>query len=121
MSSFESVLETIMSLETRFSREAYVFVQMAMEYYRAKYGAEEQKHLTGQELLMGLRELALEQFGPLAPQVLNHWGLFRGEDVGDIVYLFLDYGIMKKNEEDQKEDFAGFMEFNEDMGKEYRW
>ena len=121
MSTFEKVLEVIMRQEQRYSREAYVFVQMAMDYYRAKHGDAETQHLTGQELLQGVKELALEQFGPMAPDVLNHWGLERGEDVGEIVYLFLEHGLMNKTAEDKKEDFAGVMEFNRDMAAEFKW
>ena len=123
MTSFEETLEAILRQETRYAREAYVFVQMAMDFYRARHADEEaeSQHLTGQELLLGVKELALEQFGPMAPQVLNHWGLSRGEDVGEIVYLFLDHGLMNKTESDQKEDFAGVMEFDPSMTEDYRW
>ena len=121
MSTFESMIETLMCQESRYTREAYVFVQMAMDYYRAKYGNEQVRHLTGQELLKGLEELALDQFGPMAPQVLNHWGLFRGEDVGEIVYLFLEHGVMNKSDSDRIEDFADVIEFSNTMSENYRW
>ena len=98
-----------------------MFVQMAMDYYRAKYGDGETQHLTGQQLLQGVKELALEQFGPMAPDVLNHWGLERGEDVGEIVFLFLEHGLMNKLPEDKIEDFAGVMTFDRAMGEEFKW
>jgi uncharacterized repeat protein (TIGR04138 family) len=121
MSSFENSLDTLLARDSRYAREAYVFVQMAMDYYRTKHTKKDVRHVTGGELLQGIRELALDQFGPLASLVLNHWGLFRGEDVGEIVYAFIDLEMMNKSDDDHKEDFAKVIKFDDSMTQDYQW
>ncbi|HET9233001.1 MAG TPA: Minf_1886 family protein, partial [Candidatus Eisenbacteria bacterium] len=78
-------------------------------------------HLKGAELLQGVRELAVAEFGPLSRNVLNNWGLLRGEDVGEIVYNLIDAGLMTKTEEDRKEDFGGIMDFGDSLDAEATW
>lgn len=119
---FDEILDEVLERDPRFAREAYVFVQMALDFYRRRHGlAGTRRHVTGQELLRGVRELALEQYGPLARTVLNHWGLTRGEDVGDIVYNLIEAGAMSKSDKDRKEDFAGVMSFDESLDREQDW
>jgi len=51
-------------------------------------------HVSGQQLLEGIRDLSLQQFGPLAKTVLEHWGVTRCEDFGDIVFNMVDAGLL---------------------------
>ena len=79
--SFEEVVEQIVLKDTRYQRDAYQFVREALEHTRrimdrenkepktGKRGAKEEQHVTGQELLAGIRELALESFGPMTVTV----------------------------------------------------
>jgi uncharacterized repeat protein (TIGR04138 family) len=64
-------------------------------------------------LLGGIREYALEQFGPMAYTVLDRWGIKKCEDFGDIVFLLVDYGVLGKTEHDRREDFAGGYDFKD--------
>jgi uncharacterized repeat protein (TIGR04138 family) len=66
----------------------------------------------GQELLDGLRQFALDQFGPLAKTVLNYWGVQRGEDFGEIVFNLVEVGILGKTDEDSRADFKGGYDFD---------
>lgn len=118
--SFEAIVEEILGRDPRYAREAYLFVQLALDFYREKEGENaERTHITGPELLRGVRGLAFDQYGPLARTVLNHWGLMRGSDVGEVVYNLIDHELMSRSDSDRKEDFDGVMEFDESMEREY--
>jgi uncharacterized repeat protein (TIGR04138 family) len=103
-------------------REAYLFVQASLDYYQQRHASgRPAEHITGPDLLRGVRELALSEYGPMAHLVLNHWGLQCGEDVGEVVYNLIDVGLMTKTQEDRREDFAGVMVFDEAMARESTW
>lgn len=74
---------------------------------------ESHRHITGQQLSMGLRDFAIEQYGMLAPQVLNHWHIRRTDDFGRIVFAMIDHGLMSKNPDDSIEDFRCVYDFDE--------
>jgi uncharacterized repeat protein (TIGR04138 family) len=119
---YETILDGVIEQDPRYAREAYLFVQQALYFYREKYGGSgEGGHIRGAQLLQGVRELGLSQFGPMARTVLNHWGLREGEDVGEIVYNMIDAGLMRKTEDDRKNDFSGIMKFDESLDSEAGW
>lgn len=119
--TFDEAVDRILDEDDRYAREAYVFVQLALDFWRRHHGEEETRHITGPQLCVGVRDLALAQYGPFAPEVLGHWGVGRGEDVGEIVYNLIRHGMMSRSEEDRREDFHGVMEYDESMATEHRW
>jgi uncharacterized repeat protein (TIGR04138 family) len=120
--NFEGVLDAVLEKDPRYARAAYLFVQRALSYFRERHGGHgEAGHLTGAELLRGVREMAILEFGPMARLVLNGWGLRAGEDVGEIVYNLIDAGLMTKTPEDHKEDFHGIMDFGDSLDAEASW
>ncbi len=119
---YEDTLDRVLEKDDRYARAAYLFVQAALDFYqRLHRKAEERTHLSGPQVLEGVRELARREYGPLARSVLNYWGLRRGEDVGEVVYNLIGVGLMSKTDEDRKEDFAGVMAFDETMDEETSW
>ena len=62
---------------------------------------DESQHVTGQELLEGIRRYALEQFGLMTTWVFQHWGIDTTEDWGRMVFELIDRGEMYKTEHDQ--------------------
>ncbi len=75
--------------------------------------AEETRHITGQQLCLGLRDFALRQYGLLARSVLRRWNVNATDDFGRIVYAMIDAGMMRKSEDDQPEHFHAVFEFDE--------
>ena len=71
------------------------------------------RHVTGQQLCLGLREYAIERFGMLAPCVLRHWNISRTEDFGRIVYALIEAGRLDKSADDSIEDFHAVFDFDE--------
>jgi len=93
--SFEDALELIRSRDSRYHREAYLFVREALEYTQKTTGRDKRgriRHVTGQELLGGIRDFTLEQFGPMAMTVLEEWGIHQCEDFGEIVFNMVEMG-----------------------------
>ncbi|HEY1765364.1 MAG TPA: Minf_1886 family protein, partial [Opitutaceae bacterium] len=71
------------------------------------------RHVSGSELLDGLRVYALEQYGPLTKTVLNAWGVNKCLDFGDIVFNLIEYNAFSKTDDDRREDFADLYDFDE--------
>ena len=76
-------------------------------------GKERTKHISGQQLCMGLRDLALSRYGQLAGTVLRHWNIRATGDFGTIVYALIDRGEMRASDDDTLEDFQGAFDFDE--------
>ncbi|MFO8012953.1 MAG: hypothetical protein R6X20_06550 [Phycisphaerae bacterium] len=107
----EELLDEIMAADRRYARDAYVFVSDSLGYTVQRSGRV--GHVTGQELCEGLAEFALSQFGRLARSVLAGWGIRSSEDVGEIVFRMVEVGLLRKTEEDRRDDFAGALDFDE--------
>ena len=97
-------------MDPGYDLEAYVFVREALDYLFQEM--KERRHINARELLEGIRRYALEEYGPLARIVLEHWGVYRCEDFGRIVFRMVDRGIMKKTERDSIDDFKGGYDFS---------
>ena len=125
--NFLEMVNLIVKEDDRYTREAYGFLKEALDFTmdkeRKRMGkavSKTQRHVTGQELLEGVREYALEQFGPMAHTVLTSWGLERCEDFGEIVFNLIEYGVFSKNEDDTKEDFTAIYDFDEAFLKPFQ-
>lgn len=119
---FDEILDQIIAKDPRYAREAYHFVREALDYTQAKVSRQSHgrlRHVTGQELLEGIREYALTQFGPMALFVLNEWGVHKTEDFGEIVFNMVEAGLLAKTDEDKKEDFAHGYDFEEVFRKPF--
>jgi uncharacterized repeat protein (TIGR04138 family) len=80
--------------------------------------AELERHINGQQLCLGLRDFAIDQYGLLAPDVLAHWGIRRTDDFGRIVFAMIEAGLMSKTDEDCVDDFRGVYDFMEAFSRE---
>lgn len=79
-----------------------------------------ERHVTGQEVLAGLRVHALETFGPLGKAVWGSWGVRETLDWGRIVFLLVENGHLKRQESDTIEDFRAGFDFEEELVRAYR-
>lgn len=113
--SFDEVLEGILAANTRYQRDAYHFVREGLDYTQkriSKGSKTPSRHVTGQELLEGLRVHALDQFGPMAITVLAEWGVTGCEDFGEIVFNLVESGLLAKTDQDSRENFKGGYDFH---------
>jgi uncharacterized repeat protein (TIGR04138 family) len=114
--NFENTVDRIIARDPRYRREAYLFVREGLDYTQkllVQSGQEGVRHVTGQELLSGIRAYALEGFGPMAMLVLQEWGVTRCEDFGELVFNMIEGGLLAKTETDRHEDFQGGYDFFE--------
>jgi uncharacterized repeat protein (TIGR04138 family) len=107
----DAMLDRLRERYPRFQETAFLFVLSALHYVIEKLP--EPRHISGAELAGGVRDLAIEKFGPMARTVLEHWGIQATVDVGDIVFALIECGVLIKQEEDVREDFADVFDFDE--------
>ena len=91
----EEAFEQIRAVDSRYQHDAYLFVQEALNHTQktiAKDRRGAQKHVTGQELLAGIRDFGLTQFGPMAMAVFEEWGIHACQDFGEIVFNMVEIG-----------------------------
>lgn len=111
------VVKEICGRDKRYKADGYLFVLEALEFTAkllnkpAKAGRE--RHVAGRELLEGIRQYALQEYGPMALRVLGSWGIRQTEDFGEIVFNLVESGKLRKTEEDTRADFANGYDFTE--------
>jgi uncharacterized repeat protein (TIGR04138 family) len=115
----DGIMERIRAREPRFQEHAYLFVLGALEYCQARLP--ERRHITGRELAMACRDLALERYGVLAQLVLEHWGVRSTADIGDVVFTLVDLGLLISQPSDSRDEFIGVFDFDEAFEREYPW
>lgn len=117
--TFEERIEALSARDALYAPSAYHFVFRALDFVlevRAQDRGEPlpvDSHVSARELLDGLRAYALELYGPLARMVLEHWGIERTEDFGEIVWRLVDCQLLNKQETDRKSDFSDGFSFRE--------
>lgn len=120
---FEEAVRAIRKKDGRFDADAYSFLRDALDYTVRKLRddeSEEHRHVSGPELLHGLREYTLKEFGPLSATVLENWGVSRCEDVGDMVFQLIEVGAFGKSDEDHPQDFSGVFDFDDAFREPFR-
>jgi len=115
----EEIIQHLRARNPRFHGKAYAFLLSAL--HLVLEGLEEPRHISGQELAHGVRDLALAQYGLLARTVLEHWGIHSTDDLGEIVFAMVDCGVLTKREEDRLEDFRSLYDFEEVFERDYPW
>jgi uncharacterized repeat protein (TIGR04138 family) len=107
----------IVEKDPRYPIEAYLFVIEALFYTRKKLGID--GHVTGKELLEGIKEVALRRYGSMATMVFEHWGIRETLDFGNIVFNMVNEKVLGKTEEDKLDDFKDIYDFDEVFVKKY--
>ena len=100
---FYDVVGEIYEKDRRYNPDAYEFIIQALHFTQKKL--KKQTHVSGRELSEGLRDFAIEQFGPMAKTVLTRWGISKTQDYGNIVFNMIEKKLLSKTEEDSITDF----------------
>lgn len=74
---------------------------------------DEQRHVSGAQLCLGLRDYAIQRYGLMSRSVLGRWGIRSTRDFGKIIFAMVEAGLMRKTDDDTLEDFDGVYEFDE--------
>ena len=114
-------IERVAVEDGRYPPQAFHFVNEALDHMDRRLRQRgERRHLTAEELLEGVRRLALERFGLMARVVLEQWGVSRTEDIGEIVFLLVEHELLFKDDRDSKEDFKDVYDFRTVFDDAYR-
>ena len=133
---FEEVLEQILAKDSRYRRDAYLFLTDALKYTQKKAGKDlpepqvraqkrglkaeaDKRNVSGQELLEGIREYALMEFGPMAITVFEEWGIRSCRDFGEMVFHLVEHRYFKKTEQDSLVDFENGYDFDDAFRKPF--
>ena len=119
---FAEALESIVASDPRYQRDAYAFLRDALDFttkQQKKLKGVSVRHVTGPELLDGLRQYALKEFGPMVITVFDNWGIHSCEDIGNMVFNLIGSGVFGKTEEDSIEDFKNVYDFKEAFVKPF--
>ena len=111
---FAEALDSIVATDPRYARDAYVFLRDALDFttkQQKKIKGTAVRHVAGPELLEGVRQYALKEFGPMVITVFSYWGIRCCEDIGHMVFNLIGAGIFGKTEEDSLEDFKNVYDF----------
>ncbi len=119
---FAEALDSILAGDPRYQRDAYVFLRDALDFttkQQKKIKGATVRHVSGPELLEGVRQYALKEFGPLVITVFDNWGVHSCEDIGNMVFNLIGAGVFGKTEEDSIEDFKNVYDFGEAFVKPF--
>ncbi|MEO7297452.1 MAG: Minf_1886 family protein [Verrucomicrobiota bacterium] len=114
--NFEEILERIVAKDKRYDREGYFFLREALDHTQKMVGKAKKgeiRHVSGQQLLEGIRDYALDQFGPMSLTVLDEWGIRSCEDFGEMVFVMVENSLLAKTDTDSRADFKGGYDFDE--------
>jgi uncharacterized repeat protein (TIGR04138 family) len=114
--------------DARFAYEAYEFVCEAVTYTQDRLGRvpnrheqpeprrkqqSDENHVSGAELLRGTCELAIREFGMMAPVVFKQWGVKTTDDVGEIVFKLIKAQRLSKSDRDDLGDFHNLFDLHQ--------
>ena len=96
-----------------FAYEAYEFVCEAVTFTMKRLGrgsaepvdATQDQHVSGGELLRGVCDLAIREFGLMAPVVFKQWGVRTTDDIGTMVFKLINVELLSRSDRDCPEDF----------------
>ncbi len=120
----EDKIQSVRRRDRRFSRHAYYFVLDALDYTMTHLGRDqltgEDRHVGGRELLIGIKEHAAEQYGPMADLVFERWGVRGPADFGEIVFNLIEAELLSRRPSDSRLDFVEGADFREVFAQKHR-
>jgi len=129
MTMYQSGLAEVVRRDPRYPYEAYEFLYAALAHTLQLLGKPEraegqpasaEHHVTGPQLLEGIRDLALREFGFMARTVFRLWGIQRTDDFGEMVFNLIECKLMSKSEDDQLRDFHDIYDLDQVFVREFR-
>lgn len=113
----ELILRMVM-VDGTYPVDAYRFVlssvtHIADQLNRNPRGSRARRHISGRELMLGMRDCLLEAYGCMAGNVLQAWNVGQAEDFGILVFKLIEVKLLSASKDDRIEDFAGVFDFHE--------
>jgi uncharacterized repeat protein (TIGR04138 family) len=130
MTMYHPKVAEIVRKDPRFAYEAYEFIFSALVHTQRtresaasespKSAESSRQHVTGPELLEGVRDLAVREFGLMARTVFHRWGIERTQDIGDIVFNLVEANLMSKTSDDNRQDFRDVYDLDDALTRSFR-
>ncbi len=120
--NFDEALDKILAANPRYARDAYHFLRESLDFTQKLISKENKgkvRHVTGQELLDGIRQHALQQFGPMTVTVFAEWGVTNCKDFGEMVFNMVESSLLAKTEKDSRADFQAGYGFSDAFEKPF--
>ena len=113
-----ATIRKIVRRDARYASQAYYFIFDALDWTITRM--HKVRHVTGKELLEGIREYATSHFGFMARTVLAEWGVNNTGDFGEIVFNLVDAGLLSRTDNDTRADFVDVYDFETAFEREFR-
>ena len=106
---FESdPFDDIVAKDPRYDARAYALLMDVIHYL-----GEGGKHMSSADIMEEFKERALDQYGPLTYTVLTEWGVSATEDIGEMMFNLVEFKRIRKDEDDNPDDFRDGFDFKE--------
>ena len=119
---FDQSVSLATARDPRYPAEAYAFLKEALDYTITaihKGRGRETSHVSGPELCKGVRDFAMQQYGPMVPTIFEAWGLRTTRDIGELVFNLIQTGAFSKSDTDRPEDFDNIFDFQDAFVKPF--
>lgn len=109
--------------DPRYAYEAYEFVCEAVSHTQDRLGRspaadeDDDRHVSGAELVRGACDLAVREFGLMAPVVFRRWGVRSTDDLGELVFRLIGAGRLSKSDEDEPDDFKDVLDLDKALSE----
>ena len=106
---FMDAVQAALTRDNHYDIGAYYFLKDALDFTVKRVmdsNDGEHRHVSAQELIAGFRDLALEEFGPMASTLMTEWGITSGNDIGTMVFQLIEEGAFGKQDSDTQDDFS---------------
>jgi uncharacterized repeat protein (TIGR04138 family) len=120
-------LDELVRRDPRYPHEAYEFLSHALRHTQEQLGrlppqdnpGDLEYHVSPRELLEGVRDLALREFGLMARTVFRLWGINSTADFGELVFNLVEADLMSKTAEDSRRDFHEVYDLDEVLVRDF--
>ena len=121
--NFDEAIQSIVAEDNRYKPDGYHFLRDALDHTVSSLRKDElieHRHVSGPELLEGVVEYGLKEFGPMAVAVLESWGIRTGEDIGAMVFKLIEVGAFGRSDEDSPSDFEDVLDLKDELLTPFR-
>ncbi len=118
---FEEAIEEIIEHDDRYDFDAYLHLKDSLDFAVKKLRDSDEgaRHVDALELLHGVRDFTLEQYGPMSATLLEEWGITSCNDIGEMVYQLIECGMFGKQESDRRDAFNNPFDLKSDLEKPF--
>ena len=112
---FKKQVDEIIAKDSRYPFEAYEYVSQAVgkvcRELAEDNNGETRRHISGKQLIDGLKVLLLKDFDRMAIDVLKLWNVNATDDIGNIVFNLVNAKLLGVSENDSIDDFKNQGDF----------